>query len=65
MADLSRAIAIEMALSKDQVEGIYMAGVIHDIGKLSVPSEILSKPGKLSEIEFSLIKTHPQVASIY
>ncbi len=38
-----------------------MAGVIHDLGKISVPSEILSKPGKLTEIEFSLIKTHPQV----
>jgi len=61
VADLARAIATEMALSEDQVEGIHMAGVIHDIGKISVPSEILSKPGKLTEIEFGLIKIHPQV----
>ena len=38
-----------------------MAGVIHDLGKIAIPSEILSKPGRLSEIEFSLLKTHPQV----
>lgn len=38
-----------------------MAGIIHDIGKISVPSEILSRPGKLSKIEFDLIKMHPQV----
>ncbi|MFC2157082.1 PAS domain S-box protein [Acidobacteriota bacterium] len=61
VAELARAIAVEMALPEDQVEGVYMAGVIHDLGKISVPSEILSKPGKLSEIEFRLIKSHPQV----
>jgi PAS domain S-box-containing protein/putative nucleotidyltransferase with HDIG domain len=61
VADLARAIATEMGLSKEQVDGIRMAGVIHDIGKTSVPSEILSKPGQLGDIEFSLIKTHPQV----
>lgn len=37
-----------------------MAGIIHDLGKINVPAEILSKPGKLSELEFNLIKTHPQ-----
>jgi PAS domain S-box-containing protein len=61
VADLARAIATEMALSEDQVEGIYMAGVIHDLGKISVPTEILSKPGKLNDNEFNLIKTHSQV----
>jgi len=61
VADLARAIAVEMELPKDQIEGIYMAGVIHDVGKISVPSEILSKPGELTEMEFSLIQTHPQV----
>jgi PAS domain S-box-containing protein len=57
-ADLARAIATEMGLSPEKIDGIRMAGVIHDIGKLSVPAEILSKPTKLTDIEFSLIKEH-------
>ena len=57
-ADLARAIATEMGLPPKKIEGIRMAGSIHDIGKLSIPAEILSKPTKLSEIEFSLIKEH-------
>jgi PAS domain S-box-containing protein len=57
-ADLSRAIATEMGLPQEKINGIRMAGSIHDIGKLSIPAEILSKPTKLSEIEFSLIKEH-------
>jgi PAS domain S-box-containing protein len=57
-ADLSRAIATEMGLPKEKIEGIRMAGSIHDIGKLSIPAEILSKPTKLSDIEFRLIKEH-------
>ena len=60
VADLARAIATEMELSHDKIEGIRMAGSIHDIGKLSIPAEILSKPTKLTNIEFSLIKEHPQ-----
>ena len=57
-ADLARAIATEMNLSQDKIEAIRMAGPIHDIVKLSVPAELLSKPTKLTEIEFSLIKEH-------
>jgi len=57
-ADIARAIAMEMGLPQDKVDGIRMAGIIHDIGKLSIPTEILSKPTKLTEIEFSLIKEH-------
>ncbi len=57
-ADLARAIADEMGLPLEMIEGISMAGSIHDIGKLSIPAEILSKPAKLSEIEYSLIKEH-------
>jgi HD-GYP domain-containing protein (c-di-GMP phosphodiesterase class II)/PAS domain-containing protein len=57
-ADLARTIAVEMGLPQDKIEGIRIAGSIHDIGKLSIPAEILSKPTKLSEIEFSLIKEH-------
>jgi PAS domain S-box-containing protein len=57
-ADLAIAIATEMGLPQEKIDGIRMAGSIHDIGKLSIPAEILSKPTKLSEIEFSLIKEH-------
>jgi len=60
VADLARAIATEMNLSADQIDGIRMAATIHDLGKISVPAEILSKPTKLTNIEFSLIKTHSQ-----
>ncbi|MGB8952167.1 MAG: HD domain-containing phosphohydrolase [Candidatus Aminicenantales bacterium] len=58
---LCAAISREMGLSEDAIEGIRMAGEIHDIGKIYVPSEILSKPGQITEIEYSIIKTHPQV----
>jgi PAS domain S-box-containing protein len=57
-ADLSRAIATEMGLPQEKIEGMRIAGSIHDIGKLSIPAEILSKPTKLTNIEFSLIKEH-------
>jgi PAS domain S-box-containing protein/putative nucleotidyltransferase with HDIG domain len=58
VTNLARAIATEMGLSQDSIEAIRMAGPIHDIGKLSVPAEILSKPTKLTNIEFALIKEH-------
>jgi HD-GYP domain-containing protein (c-di-GMP phosphodiesterase class II) len=54
------AIATEMNLPIDIIDGIRMAAAIHDLGKISVPAEILSKPTKLTAIEFSLIKTHSQ-----
>jgi len=60
VAELACAIATEMGLSQEKIEGIRMASSIHDIGKLSIPAEILSKTTKLSELEFSLIKIHPQ-----
>lgn len=56
---LACSIAREMGLTEDAVEAINMAGIIHDIGKIYVPAEILSKPGKLNEVEFSMIKMHP------
>jgi PAS domain S-box-containing protein len=59
-ADVARAIAVEMGLPQEKIDAIRMAGSIHDIGKLSIPAEILSKPTKLTEIEFSLIKEHAQ-----
>jgi len=58
---LAIAIAIELNLPKDKIEGIRIASLIHDIGKISIPTEILSKPSKLSDIEFSLIKSHSQI----
>jgi len=57
--EIARAIAFEMGLSKQLIDGIRMAGVIHDLGKISVPAEILSKPGQISKSEMSLIKQHP------
>ena len=61
VANLARSIASEMGVSKAQIQGVRMAGVIHDIGKISVPGEILSKPGNISQNEFGIIKEHPQV----
>ncbi len=60
-ADLARTIATAMGLSEGQIDGIRMAGVVHDLGKLIIPSEILIKPDPLSEVEKDLIRTHPKV----
>jgi PAS domain S-box-containing protein/putative nucleotidyltransferase with HDIG domain len=60
VARLAAAIAKKMDLSEEMIRGIQVAGVIHDIGKMYIPAEILSKPGKLSSIEMQLIRTHPQ-----
>ena len=61
VSKLSTAIAQEMKLPPDKIEGIRIASLVHDIGKISIPSEILSKPSKLSEIEDKLIKNHSQI----
>jgi putative nucleotidyltransferase with HDIG domain len=61
VADLASAIATEMGLSEHKVEGLRMGGVIHDLGKVAIPIGILSKPGKISKIEFDLIKTHSKI----
>jgi HD-GYP domain-containing protein (c-di-GMP phosphodiesterase class II) len=60
VAELSRAIGKEMGLAHDQVEGLTIASAIHDIGKISLPAEILSKPSQLNSMEMSLIQTHSQ-----
>ncbi|MCG2750328.1 MAG: response regulator [Desulfobacteraceae bacterium] len=60
VANLACAIAEEMGCPEEQVKGIRMTGLIHDLGKITIPSEILVKPGRLSDLEFSLIKIHPQ-----
>ncbi len=59
VADLARAIATEMNLKSEQIDSVRMASMIHDIGKISIPSEILTKPTQLTTLEFNLIKTHP------
>jgi len=61
VAQISSAIGEEFGLPRDMVEGIHVAGTLHDIGKIAVPAEILTKPSKLLEMEFGLVKTHPQV----
>ena len=58
VAILSRRIAQEMNLNKKEVELIYLGALVHDIGKIYVPSELLSKPAKLSKLEFELLKNH-------
>ena len=60
VALLSRAIGEEMDLPDDQILGLYMAALVHDIGKISVPSEFLTKPGRLTEPEMEMIRCHPQ-----
>ena len=61
VAELASAIAKEMKLPEDRVKGVYMTGLLHDIGKINIPAELLMKPSKLNEIEFRLIKDHPVV----
>lgn len=61
VAKLATAIATEMGIVDDHIKGLHMASVVHDIGKIHVPAEILSSPAKLSEAEFEIIKTHPKV----
>ena len=60
VTQLACAIAKEMNLNKEVLEEIRVAGTLHDIGKIHIPSEILSKPGRLTEIEFNMIKTHAE-----
>jgi putative nucleotidyltransferase with HDIG domain len=59
VTQLACAIAKEMGLPQEQVEGIRIAGLIHDLGKISVPAQILGKPGPLSRLEYGLIQMHP------
>jgi putative nucleotidyltransferase with HDIG domain len=58
VSQLAVAIAREMLIPKEQIEGIRVTSMVHDIGKINVPAEILSKPGKLTDIEFGLIQQH-------
>lgn len=62
VTQLATAIACELALSKEKIDLIRMGSLIHDIGKIYIPSEILTKPMKLNDIEYAMIKSHPEVA---
>ncbi len=61
VADISTAIGKIINMSEDRIKGLEMAALIHDLGKIHIPYEILNKPGRLSRIEFELIKSHPGV----
>lgn len=63
VARLAAVIAREMGMPENMVEGIRVSGILHDIGKIYVPPDILNKPGRLSDIEMILIRTHPQVGA--
>ncbi|HEU0219556.1 MAG TPA: PAS domain S-box protein [Gallionella sp.] len=60
VAQLAAAIAEEMGLAHEVLEGIHFGGLIHDLGKISVPAEILGKPGRLTDIEFGIIQVHAE-----
>lgn len=61
VAQLACAVAVEMGFSGDDVEGLRVAALLHDVGKIGVPSEILSKPGPLTDAEYELVKAHPRI----
>jgi len=63
VSKLATAIAQEMKLPQDKIKGTRIASLVHDIGKVNLPTEIISKPGKLIEVEFNLIKNYPKVGS--
>lgn len=63
VAEISSAIAERMSLPEDQIEGLRLASLVHDIGKIAIPAGILNKPGNLNEAEFALIKAHPLVGA--
>jgi len=61
VSQLATAIAQEMKLPQDRIEGVRLASLVHDVGKVNLPTEIVSKPSSLVEVEFNLLKNHPRV----
>ena len=61
VAAYSREIAKRYGYSEKEQDDIFMTGLLHDVGKIGIPDEIINKPGKLTDSEFSIIKTHPEV----
>jgi HD-GYP domain-containing protein (c-di-GMP phosphodiesterase class II) len=62
VTQIACAIAKEMEVPEDRIQQLRIAATLHDLGKVAIPTELLARPGKLSSLEFDLIKTHPQVA---
>ena len=60
VAELAAAMSRSMGLPDDCTDGIYLAGMVHDIGKIYVPAEILTRPGRLSDVEFKMIQVHSE-----
>jgi len=60
VSQLATAIAQEMKLPQDKIEGVKIASLVHDVGKVNLPTEIVSKPSALVEVEFNLLKNHPR-----
>jgi len=60
VSKLATAIVQEMKLPQDKIEGVRFASLVHDVGKVNLPTEIVSKPSKLVEVEFNLVKNHPR-----
>ncbi len=58
VAELAKTMSLELGLDKNKVEAVHTAALIHDIGKINVPASILAKPGKITDLEFNMIKTH-------
>jgi HD-GYP domain-containing protein (c-di-GMP phosphodiesterase class II) len=63
VASIARCLAHEMGLSSQDCQDIYLAGLLHDIGKVGVPDDVLLKPGKLNDAEFAKIKLHPEIGA--
>ncbi len=61
VTNLACTIAKEMGLDEDRIQGLYLAGMVHDIGKISIPLDFLTKPTKLTALQFSIIKNHVQI----
>ncbi len=59
VANIAKCIALNTEFSEVESEKIYLVGLLHDIGRLAVPNEILMKPGKLGEEEYDIVKQHP------
>lgn len=62
VAELSLRIGMELGLSANRLRGLYLAGIVHDLGKIQIPIEILNKPGSLTALEYELVKQHPKTA---
>ena len=64
VASYAKLIAARIGLDSEECERIYMAGLLHDIGKIGVPDSILGKPGKLTDEEFAIVKKHPEIGYV-